>query len=88
MPADIFSEWNRMADDGRLAKVLFYENLRQLIVSTGISSVDSANSYNRVGHTIASLVFQLFGVIENSVTTIHHAGGNRVNKILPTDSLW
>ena len=36
MPEDIFSERNRMADDGRLAKVLFYENLRQLIVSTGI----------------------------------------------------
>ena len=25
MPEDIFSEWNRMADDGVLAKILFYD---------------------------------------------------------------
>ena len=25
MPEDIFSEWNRMADDGGLAKILFYD---------------------------------------------------------------
>ena len=30
MPEEIFSERNRMADDGTLAKVLFYDILRQL----------------------------------------------------------
>ena len=29
MPGDIFSERNRMADDGGLAKVLLYDILRQ-----------------------------------------------------------
>ena len=29
MPEDIFSERNRMADDGGLAKVLFYDIVRQ-----------------------------------------------------------
>ena len=43
MPEEIFSEQNRMADDGTLAKVLFYDIVRQLRVSAGISSVDSAN---------------------------------------------
>ena len=43
MPEEIFSEQNRMADDGTLAKVLFYDIVRQLRVSAGISSVDAAN---------------------------------------------
>ena len=30
MPEEIFSERNRMADDGTLAKVLFYDIVRQL----------------------------------------------------------
>ena len=29
MPEEIFSERNRMADDGNLAKVLFYDIVRQ-----------------------------------------------------------
>ena len=64
MPEEIFSEQNRMADDGTLAKVLFYDIVRQLRVSAGIISVDAANCYNRIAHAIASLVFQSFGVPE------------------------
>ncbi len=26
---EIYSKWNRLADDGTLAKVLFYNNVRQ-----------------------------------------------------------
>ena len=37
MPEEIFSERNRMADDRTLAKVLFYDIVRQLRVSAGIS---------------------------------------------------
>ena len=37
MPEEIFSERNRMTDDRTLAKVLFYDIVRQLRVSAGIS---------------------------------------------------
>ena len=47
MSEEIFSERNRMADDGTLAKVLFYDIVRQIQVSEGISSVDAANSARR-----------------------------------------
>ena len=43
IPEEIFSERNIMADDGTLAKVLFYDIVRQLRVPAGISSVDKAN---------------------------------------------
>ena len=43
MPEEILSERNRMADDGTLAKVLFYDIVRQLRLPAGISSVDKAN---------------------------------------------
>ena len=36
----------------------------------GKVSVDAANCYNRVAHSIASLVFQSFGVGEKSVTAM------------------
>ena len=58
MPGDVFSERNRMADDGGLAKVLFYDIVRPRRVRAGIASVDVANFYNRVAHSIASLVFK------------------------------
>ena len=37
MPEEIFSERNRISDDGTLAKVLFYDIVRQIRVSAGIS---------------------------------------------------
>src|SRR5210317_546410 len=60
MPEEIFSERNRMADDGSLGKTLFYDIVRQLRVPAAISSVDAANCYDRVAHAIASMVFQSF----------------------------
>ena len=62
MPEDIFSYRNRMADYGGLAKILFYDIVRQQRVPAGIASVDAANCYDRVAHSIASLVFQSFRV--------------------------
>ena len=62
MPEEIFSERNRMEYDGTLAKVLFYDIVRQLRVSAGISSVDAENCYDSIAHAITSLVFQDFGV--------------------------
>eukprot|EP00956_Cyclotella_meneghiniana_P029293 scaffold70426_cov59-Cyclotella_meneghiniana.AAC.4 len=61
MPDEIFSERQRMADDGAVSKVLFYDIVRQLKRPAGLASVDAANCYDRVSHAIASLVFQAFG---------------------------
>ena len=67
MPEEIFSERNRMVDDGTIAKVLFYDIVKQLRVSAGISSVDASNCYNIIAHAIAYLVFQVFGVQEKAI---------------------
>ena len=67
MPEESFSERNRMADDGTLAKVLFYDIVRHLRASDGISSVDVSNCYDSISHAIASLVFQDFGVPEKAI---------------------
>ena len=67
MPEEIFSERNRMADDRNLAKVLFYDIVRHLRVSAGISSVDAENCYDSIYHAIVYLVFQAFGVPEKAI---------------------
>eukprot|EP00956_Cyclotella_meneghiniana_P010715 scaffold14988_cov36-Cyclotella_meneghiniana.AAC.2 len=61
MPDDIFSEKQRMADDGAVSKILFYDIVRQLKRPAGLASVDAANCYDRVAHAVASMVFQAFG---------------------------
>jgi hypothetical protein len=74
MPEEIFSEQNKMADDGTLTKVLTYEIIRQTRRPAGLASLDADNCYDRIAHTIASLVFQAFGVSlsasESMLTTI------------------
>ena len=62
MPEEVFSEQNRMADDGTLAKTLFYDVTRQARIPAALASVDASNCYDRIAHAIASLVFQAFGV--------------------------
>ena len=62
MPEEVFSERNKMADDGTLTKVLTYDIIRQTRQSAGLASVDADNCYDRIAHAIASLVFQSFGV--------------------------
>eukprot|EP00804_Cyclotella_cryptica_P024800 CCRYP_001751-RA/>CCRYP_001751-RA protein AED:0.66 eAED:0.66 QI:0/-1/0/1/-1/0/1/0/248 len=61
MPDEIFSERQRMAEDGILAKVLFYDISRQLKAPAALASVDAANCYDRVAHAVASLVFRAMG---------------------------
>ncbi len=46
IPEEIYSKWNRLADDGTLAKVLFYDIVRQTKLSAGISAVDADNCYD------------------------------------------
>ena len=69
-PEEVYSEKNKMADDGTLAKVLFFDIVRQTRLTAGQSSVDAANCYDSVAHTIASLVFQSFGVPEEAVQSM------------------
>jgi hypothetical protein len=40
MPEEICSEKNRLADDGTLVKVLFYDIVRQTRLPAGISAVE------------------------------------------------
>ena len=61
MPEEIFSEKQCMAEDGILAKTLFYDISRQLRAPAALASVDAANCYDRVAHAVASLVFRAVG---------------------------
>jgi hypothetical protein len=74
VPKEVFSKHNKMADDGTLTKVLTYDIIHQTRHSAGIASVDADNCYDRIAHTITSLVFQAFGVpllaSESMLTTI------------------
>jgi hypothetical protein len=62
LPEEIYSECNRLANDGTLAKVLFYNIVRQTRCPAGLALVDNDNCYNRIAHPIASMTFQAFGV--------------------------
>jgi hypothetical protein len=62
MPEEVYSERNRLADDGTLAKVLFYDIARQLRRPAGLASVDADNCYDRIAHPMLSMVLQAFGV--------------------------
>ena len=46
MPEEVYSERNRLADDGTLSKVLFYDIVRQLQRPAGLASVDADNCYD------------------------------------------
>jgi hypothetical protein len=74
MPEEVFSERNRLAEDGTLSNILFYDIVQQLRVPAGLASVDADNCYDRIAHPMASMVFQAFGVptlaIESMLTTI------------------
>jgi hypothetical protein len=70
IPEEIYSERNRLADDGTLAKVLFFDLVRQTRRLAGISSVDADNCYDRIAHPIASMVFQSLGVPQEAATSM------------------
>ncbi len=57
MPEEVYSERNRLADNGTLTKVLFYDIARQLR-----RPVDADNCYDRIAHPMLSMVLQAFGV--------------------------
>jgi hypothetical protein len=70
MPEEIFSERNRMADDGTLCKTLFYNITRWACVPATITLVDASNCYDRIAHAMASLIFQAFGVPTTAIKSM------------------
>ncbi len=86
MPEEIFSKKNRMDDDGRLCKTLFYNISCQAWVPAAIALVDASNCYDRIAHAMASLIFQAFGVPLMAVKTMLGAIENM--KIFPQTGFW
>jgi hypothetical protein len=70
VPKEIYSEQNCLADDGTLAKVLFYDIVQQIRLPAGISVVDADNCYDRIAHPIASMVFQVLGVPKPAIVSM------------------
>ena len=70
MPEEIFSEKDRMPNDGGLAKVIFNDIVRQLRIPAALASVDASQCYDWIAHAIASLVFQAFGVPDGAIESM------------------
>ena len=70
MPEEIFSEQNRTADDGTLAKVIFFDISGQTRRPAGVAAVDADNCFDRISHAVASLCFQAFGVETSAATAM------------------
>ena len=56
-----------MADNETLAKVLFFDVVRQFKLPAGLSSLDAANCYDSVARAIEALTFRSFGVPKETV---------------------
>jgi len=70
IPKEIFSEQNLTADDGGLAKTLFYDIARQTRTPAAITSINASNCYNQIVHAMVSLIFQSFGVQSTAVSAM------------------
>ncbi len=70
VPEEIYSERNHLADNGTLAKVLFYNIVRQTKLPAGISAVNADNYYDWICHPIASMVFQSLGVPKPAIVSM------------------
>ena len=70
IPEEIFSEQNRTADDGGLAKTLFYDIASQTRSPAAIASVDASHCYDPRAHAMASCIFQSFGVESAAVSAM------------------
>jgi hypothetical protein len=70
MPEQIHSKRNRLADNGTLSKVLFYDIVQQLRRRAGLALVDANDCYNPIAHPMASMVFQKFGVPTSAIKSI------------------
>ncbi len=70
MPEEIFSEKNRMADNGSLTRKLFYNVTWQARVPVAITLVDVSSCYDSIAHAVASLVFQAFEVLVTAIESM------------------
>jgi hypothetical protein len=70
IPEEIFSEKNRTANNGGLAKTLFYNIVCQLRVPAAIASINASNCYDHIAHSMALLIFQSFGVEDTAVAAM------------------
>lgn len=70
MQEEVFSERNRLADNGTLSKVLFYDIIRACRRPAGLALVDADNCYDRIAHPMLSMVLQDFGVPLNAVESV------------------
>ncbi len=84
IPEEIFSEQNRTADNGGLAKTLFYDIARQTRTPAAIASVDASNCYDRIAHAMASLIFQSC----QKCGSLRHAGNDSRDRILSANGVW
>ncbi len=57
MPEEIFSKTNHTADNGGLAKTLFFDIVWQTQLPAAVASVDASNCYDRIAHAMALLIF-------------------------------
>ncbi len=70
IPEEIFSKKNCTADNGGLAKTLFYDIARQMRLPAAIASVDASNCYDWIVHAMALLIFQSFGVEDTAIAAM------------------
>jgi hypothetical protein len=70
IPEEFFSKQNCTANDGGLAKTLFYDIARQTHSPAAIASVDASNCYDWIAHAMASLIFQSLGVKSTTVSAM------------------
>ncbi len=62
MPEEVYSKRNRLADDGTLSNILYYNIARQLRRPAGLALVDADNCYDRICHPMASMILQAIGM--------------------------
>jgi hypothetical protein len=70
IPEEIYIKRNCLAEDGALAKVIFYDIVCQTRRPAGIAALDADNCYDRIAHSIASLVFQSMGIPTLATTSM------------------
>jgi hypothetical protein len=73
IPVEIFSKKNHTADVRGLAKMLFYDIVRQSRSAAAIALVDASNCYDCIVHAMASLILQSFGVESTAVSSMLEA---------------
>ena len=67
VPEEIFSEKERTAEDAVLAQVLAYDIARQKRAPFIVASVDAAQCYDRIAHSIAALSLKASKVPDSSI---------------------